>query len=167
MAKLKVMCARSMHVAVGALGEAFAKAGGHEVTFDFGTVGALQAKLDAGEIADVVILAVPGIADALRAATAPVVGVSPLIGGAPVRGHADACLAAIGVDSTATEGGLLGVAAAPAVGVPHSGQNLGGGEARSMEHPEHLGGAGGGTFVPHDPQNFIPPTSAPQSVHVC
>jgi molybdate transport system substrate-binding protein len=35
-AKLKVMCARSMHVAVGALGEAFAKAGGHEVTFDFG-----------------------------------------------------------------------------------------------------------------------------------
>ena len=48
------------------------------------------------------ILAVPGIADALRAATAPVVGVSPLIGGAPVRGHADACLAAIGVDSTAT-----------------------------------------------------------------
>ena len=39
-AKLKVMCARSMHVAVGALGEAFAQAGGHEVAFDFGTVGA-------------------------------------------------------------------------------------------------------------------------------
>jgi ABC-type molybdate transport system substrate-binding protein len=42
-AKLKVMCARSMHVAVGALGKAFAEASGHEVTFDFGTVGALQA----------------------------------------------------------------------------------------------------------------------------
>lgn len=61
MAKLKVMCARSMHLAVGALGEAFAEAGGHDIDFDFGTVGALQAKLDAGETADVVILAVAGI----------------------------------------------------------------------------------------------------------
>jgi molybdate transport system substrate-binding protein len=61
MAKLKVMCARSMHVAVGALGEAFAHASGHAVGFDFGTVGALQAKLDAGETADVVILSVPAI----------------------------------------------------------------------------------------------------------
>jgi LPPG:FO 2-phospho-L-lactate transferase len=46
------------------------------------------------------ILAVPGIAPALRAKT--VVGVSPIIGGAPVRGMADACLAAIGVETTAT-----------------------------------------------------------------
>jgi LPPG:FO 2-phospho-L-lactate transferase len=45
------------------------------------------------------ILAVPGIADAIRAKT--VVGVSPIIGGAPVRGMADACLAAIGVETTA------------------------------------------------------------------
>ena len=45
------------------------------------------------------ILAVPGIAEAVRAKT--VVGVSPIIGGAPVRGMADACLAAIGVDATA------------------------------------------------------------------
>jgi molybdate transport system substrate-binding protein len=58
MAKLKVMCARSMHLAVGALGEAFAWEGGHEVSFDFGTVGGLQAKLDAGETADVLILSV-------------------------------------------------------------------------------------------------------------
>ena len=43
MAKLKVMCARSMHVAVGALGKAFAEGSGHEIAFDFGTVGALQA----------------------------------------------------------------------------------------------------------------------------
>jgi LPPG:FO 2-phospho-L-lactate transferase len=28
------------------------------------------------------------------------VGVSPLISGAPVRGHADACLSALGVEST-------------------------------------------------------------------
>ena len=61
MAKLKVMCARSMHVAVGELGKAFAAASGHEVAFDFGTVGALQTKLDAGDTADVVILSVPGI----------------------------------------------------------------------------------------------------------
>jgi LPPG:FO 2-phospho-L-lactate transferase len=45
------------------------------------------------------ILAVPGIADAVQAKT--VVGVSPIIGGAPVRGMADKCLAAIGVDASA------------------------------------------------------------------
>jgi LPPG:FO 2-phospho-L-lactate transferase len=45
------------------------------------------------------ILAVPGIRAAVAAKT--VVGVSPIIGGAPVRGMADACLAAIGVDTTA------------------------------------------------------------------
>jgi len=48
-----------------------------------------------------IILGVPGVRDALRGSRAPVVGVSPLIGGMPVRGHADACLAAIGVESTA------------------------------------------------------------------
>lgn len=48
-----------------------------------------------------IILGVPGVRDSLRGTTAPVVGVSPLIGGMPVRGHADACLAAIGVESTA------------------------------------------------------------------
>ena len=46
-----------------------------------------------------IILAVPGIAEAVRAQT--VVGVSPIIGGAPVRGMADACLAAIGVETSA------------------------------------------------------------------
>jgi len=57
------------------------------------------------------ILAVPAIAEAVRAKT--VVGVSPIIGGAPVRGMADACLAAIGVPATAQavaahyESGLL------------------------------------------------------------
>jgi LPPG:FO 2-phospho-L-lactate transferase len=48
-----------------------------------------------------VILAVPGIREALRAARAPVVGLSPIVGGAPVRGMADACLQAIGVETTA------------------------------------------------------------------
>jgi LPPG:FO 2-phospho-L-lactate transferase len=45
------------------------------------------------------ILAVPGIRPAVAAKT--VVGVSPIIGGAPVRGMADACLAAIGVETSA------------------------------------------------------------------
>ncbi|MEO7070416.1 MAG: 2-phospho-L-lactate transferase [Nostocoides sp.] len=48
-----------------------------------------------------IILGVPGVRDALRGTSAPVVGVSPLVGGAPVRGHADACLSAIGVEATA------------------------------------------------------------------
>jgi LPPG:FO 2-phospho-L-lactate transferase len=48
-----------------------------------------------------VILEVPGIAAAVRATTAPVVGLSPIVGGAPVRGMADACLSAIGVDTAA------------------------------------------------------------------
>jgi LPPG:FO 2-phospho-L-lactate transferase len=47
------------------------------------------------------ILGVPGVRDALRGTRAPVVGVSPIIGGAPVRGMADACLEAIGVETTA------------------------------------------------------------------
>jgi len=61
------------------------------------------------------VLQVPGVREAL--ATKTVVGLSPVIGGAPVRGMADACLAAIGVETTAeavgrhygarTAGGLL------------------------------------------------------------
>ncbi|WP_223623217.1 2-phospho-L-lactate transferase [Microbacterium sp. EST19A] len=47
------------------------------------------------------ILAVPGIDDAVRAAGGVVVGVSPIIAGAPVRGMADACLAAVGIEATA------------------------------------------------------------------
>jgi LPPG:FO 2-phospho-L-lactate transferase len=80
-------------------------------------VGADHAKpapgvLEAIEAADVVILPpsnpvvsigtildVPGIWPAIAAKT--VVGVSPIIGGAPVRGMADACLTAIGVETSA------------------------------------------------------------------
>jgi LPPG:FO 2-phospho-L-lactate transferase len=73
-----------------------------------------------------IILGVPGVRDALRASAAPVVGVSPLIGGSPVRGHADACLTAIGLDCTTQavaglyadflDGWLIDDADAPAVG---------------------------------------------------
>ncbi len=82
-------------------------------------VGAEQAKpapgvLEAIAAADVIIfppsnpvvsvgtiLAVPGIRDAVASAAAPVVGLSPIVGGAPVRGMADKVLAAEGVESTA------------------------------------------------------------------
>ncbi|MCX5198833.1 2-phospho-L-lactate transferase [Streptomyces sp. NBC_00249] len=82
-------------------------------------VGAEQAKpapgvLEAIAAADVIIfppsnpvvsvgtiLSVPGIRDAVAAADAPVVGLSPIVGGAPVRGMADKVLAAVGVEATA------------------------------------------------------------------
>jgi LPPG:FO 2-phospho-L-lactate transferase len=85
----------------------------------FASVGAEEAKPAPGVIeaiaeADVVllapsnpvvsvgaILAVPGIAHALRTGPAPVVGLSPIVGGRPLRGMADACLEAIGVATTA------------------------------------------------------------------
>jgi LPPG:FO 2-phospho-L-lactate transferase len=73
-----------------------------------------------------IILGVPGVRDALRGSPAPVVGVSPLIGGAPVRGHADVCLSAIGLESTSQavaglyadflDGWLIDDADAPALG---------------------------------------------------
>lgn len=63
------------------------------------------------------ILQVPGIRQALVKATAPIIGVSPIVGGAAVRGMADACLQAIGVRTDAvavaahygarSDGGLL------------------------------------------------------------
>jgi LPPG:FO 2-phospho-L-lactate transferase len=50
------------------------------------------------------ILGIPGIREALQETAAPVVGLSPVIGGSVVRGMADACLTAIGV---ATDAGAV------------------------------------------------------------
>lgn len=47
------------------------------------------------------ILQVDGVRDALESTAAPVVGISPIVSGRPVRGMADACLAGIGVETTA------------------------------------------------------------------
>jgi LPPG:FO 2-phospho-L-lactate transferase len=47
------------------------------------------------------ILGVSGLREAVTTTPGPVVGVSPIIGGAPVRGMADACLPVIGVDVSA------------------------------------------------------------------
>jgi molybdate transport system substrate-binding protein len=62
MATLKVLCARSMNVAVEALAARFARESGHVPDITFGTVGALAEKLAAGETADVLILGAPAIA---------------------------------------------------------------------------------------------------------
>lgn len=63
------------------------------------------------------VLAVPGVRDALAATAAPVVGVSPIVGGRVVRGMADRLLPALGVAVSAAgvathygarrDGGLL------------------------------------------------------------
>ena len=60
------------------------------------------------------IVAVPGMKEAFGAARAPVVGVSPIIGGAAVRGMADQLLAGLGIDGTAA--GVAGQLGARSVG---------------------------------------------------
>ncbi len=44
------------------------------------------------------VVAVPGLADALRSTSAPVVGVSPIVGGAAVRGMADQLMTGLGLE---------------------------------------------------------------------
>jgi LPPG:FO 2-phospho-L-lactate transferase len=48
------------------------------------------------------ILRIPGIRAAILAASAPVVGISPIIDGNPVLGMADKCLSALGLETSAT-----------------------------------------------------------------
>ncbi|BBH18395.1 2-phospho-L-lactate transferase [Nocardioides baekrokdamisoli] len=52
------------------------------------------------------ILGVPGLSDAIRSTSAPVVGLSPIVGGAHVRGMAEQMLASIGVGVSAEAVGL-------------------------------------------------------------
>ncbi|WP_307855884.1 2-phospho-L-lactate transferase [Nocardioides faecalis] len=52
------------------------------------------------------ILGVPGVRDAVRATTAPVVGLSPIVGTSHVRGMAEQMLTAIGVEVSAAGVGL-------------------------------------------------------------
>jgi LPPG:FO 2-phospho-L-lactate transferase len=52
------------------------------------------------------ILGVPRVRDALRATSAPVVGLSPIVGGTHVRGMAEQMLTAIGVEVSAAGVGL-------------------------------------------------------------
>jgi molybdate transport system substrate-binding protein len=61
MTKLEVFCARSMTHAVNKLAADFMRETGHQVDVTFGPVGTLQAKLAAGETADVLILGAPAM----------------------------------------------------------------------------------------------------------
>jgi LPPG:FO 2-phospho-L-lactate transferase len=85
----------------------------------FASIGAEQAGIlpaarDAIANADAVLIApsnpvvsigssldVPGVKEALAGTKAKVVGLSPIVGGRPLRGMADACLDAIGVETSA------------------------------------------------------------------
>jgi molybdate transport system substrate-binding protein len=62
MAKVKVFCARSMTHAVNRIAAEFMRRTGDEIDITFGPVGMLQAKLAAGEQADVLILGSPAMA---------------------------------------------------------------------------------------------------------
>lgn len=52
------------------------------------------------------ILGIPGLREELRTAPGPVVGVAPIISGAPVRGMADRCLETVGIPVDAGAVGL-------------------------------------------------------------
>ena len=80
---LKVFCARSMHVAVASLAQQFRA--GSDVAADivFEPMGALQARLAAGESADVLILTAPAI-DALITSGALVSGSRSAVARAPI-----------------------------------------------------------------------------------
>jgi molybdate transport system substrate-binding protein len=80
---LKVFCARSMHVAVRTLADAFAEATGETAEIVFEPMGALQVRLAAGEAADVLILAAPAI-DALGKSGAIVAGSRADVARAPI-----------------------------------------------------------------------------------
>ena len=78
-APLSVMCARALTAVANAISSKFNELTGHDVDLTLGTVGALQARIDAGEIADVVILSTSAIgrlemAGTLSAGTRRVIG---------------------------------------------------------------------------------------------
>ena len=80
---LKVFCARSMHVAVTKLARQFAGDLGVPPEIVFEPMGALQARLAAGETADALVLAAPAI-DALVASGAIAAGTRTAIARAPI-----------------------------------------------------------------------------------
>jgi molybdate transport system substrate-binding protein len=80
---LKVFCARSMHVAVATLARRFTRDSGVSTDIVFEPMGALQARLAAGESADVLILAAPAI-NALVASGTLVAGTRTGIAWAPI-----------------------------------------------------------------------------------
>jgi LPPG:FO 2-phospho-L-lactate transferase len=83
------------------------------------------------------ILGVPGVGEALRTTAAPVVGVSPVIGGAAVRGMADQLLSGLGIEGTAA--GVAGHYGARAAGRHLDGWLVADTDATEVPRVEALG----------------------------
>src|SRR5262245_27321875 len=62
-AELQVYAAGAVQSVMQAVAPEFERASGHKLQFAFGTVGALQNRIVAGEPADVAVLSAPSIAD--------------------------------------------------------------------------------------------------------
>lgn len=90
------------------------------------------------------ILAIPGIRAAVTEGHAPVVGLSPIIAGSPVRGMADRCLAALGIDCTAA-----------AVGAMYGGRDAGGLLDHWLVDPADAGAAVPGVDVIATPLRMV------------
>jgi molybdate transport system substrate-binding protein len=80
---MRVFCARSMHVAVTTLARPFAQDSALAPDIVFEPMGALQARLAAGETADVLVLATPAI-DALATSGVLVAGSRTAVARAPI-----------------------------------------------------------------------------------
>jgi molybdate transport system substrate-binding protein len=80
---LKILCARSMHVAVTALARKFRSSSGAAPEIVFEPMGALQVRIAAGETGDVLILAAPAI-DALATSGALVSDSRTAVACAPI-----------------------------------------------------------------------------------
>jgi molybdate transport system substrate-binding protein len=65
-AEIKLLCAVALHPGMAALIPDFEKSSGHKVTIAYGTAGAVADRIQKGEVADIVISAVPQI-DQLQA----------------------------------------------------------------------------------------------------
>ena len=88
------------------------------------------------------VLGVPGMAEAVRATTAPVVGLSPIVGGGAVRGMADPLLRALGVEVSAA-----------AVALRYGARSAGGQDVDDIENADR----GQGLQYEHDKQGLGEP----------
>jgi molybdate transport system substrate-binding protein len=120
---LKVFCARSMHVAVRRLADDFTR-GGETADIVFEPMGALQARLAAGEAADVLILATPAI-DALGAKGKIVAPSRADVGRAPIGVATRAGAAALDIATPDAFAATLSAARAIALSDPAVGGSAG------------------------------------------
>ncbi len=121
---LRVLCARSMHVAVSTLAGPFAKQTGDAADIVFEPMGALHARLAAGETADVLILTTPAI-DALAKAGAVVAASRVSIGRAPIGVAAGAGASAPDISTPEAFTAALANASALALSDPAVGGSAG------------------------------------------